>query len=154
MPISGFVGSTVRNTNLTASVTAWRWLSAAKLWQGRSHWLLLAPLPLPCISRVIDHLGRGCRFARLHLQALPLTFQFVLRDSISFFFPLFILTFRLSGEDLFLHCLGVCALMSHPPVLTLLPKAENQPLFLITGSFRTNSKQQSRLQQGYRTSQW
>lgn len=94
MPISGFVGSTVRNTNLTASVTAWRWLSAAKLWQGRSHWLLLAPLPLPCISRVIDHLGRGCRFARLHLQALPLTFQFVLRDSISFFFPLIYFNFQ------------------------------------------------------------
>lgn len=73
-------------------------------------------------SHVMDYLGRGCCFARLHIQALPLTFQFILGDLINhFFFPVDF-DFKTFRQRLFQCCLGVYHSVSHPPVLPL-PKA-------------------------------
>lgn len=93
-------------------------------------------------SHVMDYLGRGCCFARLHIQALPLTFQFILGDLINHFFSLLILTLRLLGRDCFSAVL-VCIIQCHTHQCYPYRRQEagEQPSVLLPDSFRTNSEQ-------------
>lgn len=59
-------------------------------------------------SHVMGHLGRECCSAKLYIQTPPLTFQFVLRDSLYHFFFLFILIFRLQAATISVLSWHVC----------------------------------------------